>query len=352
MAQKRARVDELDALSQDPEFWSDAEKAQALMRERGELADVIERAQTLGALIEEAELYLELAAEAGDDSPLADAQHAVQAALEQVKELEVERMFGGEHDDLNAFISINSGAGGTDSQDWAEMLLRMYMRYAQQKGWTVEINDLQEGQEAGIKGADLHILGRNAFGHLRAEAGIHRLVRISPFGKERRETSFAAVKVMPEIDDKIEIEVNEGDLRIDTYRSSGAGGQHVNTTDSAIRITHKPTGIVVQCQNERSQHKNRDTAMKMLKAKLYEREMAQREAAANKNYVQQDDIAFGSQIRSYVLHPYKQIKDLRTGHIATNVDRVLDGDLDSFVEAYLLMEGGFTERADVDDADA
>lgn len=351
MAQKRARVDELDAVSQDPTFWDDAERAQTLMRERGEISELLESFDSITQRVEEAELYLEMSELESDASALDEAAAQLAQANEDIKELEIERMFGGEHDDLNAFVSINSGAGGTDSQDWAEMLLRMYSRYAQIKGWSVEINDLQPGQEAGVKRVDLHISGRNAFGCLRAEAGIHRLVRISPYGKQRRETSFAAVKVMPEIDDKIEIEVNESDLDMDTYRSSGAGGQHVNTTDSAVRLTHRPSGIVVQCQSERSQHKNRATAMKMLKAKLYEREIAQREAEANKNYTQQDDIAFGSQIRSYVLHPYKQIKDLRTGHVATNVDRVLDGDLDSFVESYLLMEGGFIDAVDVEDTD-
>ena len=248
-------------------------------------------------------------------------------------------MLSGEHDDHNAFVSINSGAGGTDSQDWAEMLLRMYTRYCAQKGWSVAQTDYQSGQEAGIKSASLHVQGRHAFGYLKAESGVHRLVRISPYGKGRRETSFAAINVMPEIDDDIDIEIKDSELRIDTYRSSGAGGQHVNTTDSAVRITHLPTNTVVQCQNERSQIKNRATAMKMMRSELYNLEMRQREEAAQKEYGEQNEVAFGSQIRNYVLHPYKQIKDLRTGHTVGSVDRILDGDLDEFIEAYLLMQG-------------
>jgi peptide chain release factor 2 len=264
-------------------------------------------------------------------------------AEQEVAALELARMLSGETDANSAFVSINSGAGGTDSQDWAEMLLRMYTRYATDKGWEVSINDLQPGQEAGIKGAELHIVGRNAYGYLKAEQGIHRLVRISPYGKGRRETSFAAVKVVPEIDDDIVVEIAAKDVREDTYRASGAGGQHVNRTDSAVRLTHIPTNTVVQCQVERSQHKNRERAWTMLRAKLYALELAAREAAANVAHAGERDVAFGSQIRSYVLHPYKQIKDLRTGVTISNVDRVLDGDLDEFIEAFLLKKGGAVE---------
>ncbi|TXD31949.1 peptide chain release factor 2 [Lujinxingia vulgaris] len=345
LAQKKARIEELDAISQDPEFWNDGERAQETMKERGELVDVIERYETQLESLDEAELYLELAAEAdGDPQALADAGELISETRSAVQSLETRRMLSGEHDDHNAFVSINAGAGGTESQDWASILLRMYLRYVEQKGWQVEVTDQQAGDEAGIKSADLHVTGDFAFGHLKAEAGVHRLVRISPFDSaKRRHTSFAAVSVAPEIDDDIEIEIKDSDLRIDTYRASGAGGQHVNRTDSAVRFTHIPTGIVVACQNERSQHKNRATAMKMLRAKLYEREMQERRDKAADEHAEQKDVAFGSQIRSYVLHPYKQIKDVRTGYTEGNVDKVLDGGLDPFVEAYLLKAGGQSE---------
>ncbi|RAL23764.1 peptide chain release factor 2 [Lujinxingia litoralis] len=351
LAQKRARVEELDAISQDPEFWNDGDRAQATMKERGELMDLIERFEGQLEGLDEAELYLELDAEAeGDPQVIADASELIEGVEREVQTLETRRMLGGEHDDLNAIVSINAGAGGTESQDWASILLRMYLRYCEQKGWKVEIADQQFGDEAGIKSADLRVEGSFAFGHLKAESGVHRLVRISPFDSaKRRHTSFAAVSVAPEIDDDIEIEINDSDLRVDTYRASGAGGQHVNRTDSAVRFTHIPTGIVVACQNERSQHKNRATAMKMLRAKLYEREMQERREKADAEHADQKDVAFGSQIRSYVLHPYKQIKDLRTGYTEGNVDKVLDGGLDPFVEAYLLKAGGQAE--DVEDAE-
>ena len=337
LAQKQARVEEIDAISQDPEFWADADTAQTLMQERGELMSVVEGARQQEEKLDEAALYVDMAAE--EEGALEEASSLLEEVERQLDTLELSRMLCGPHDRLNAFVSINSGAGGTDSQDWAEMLLRMYLRYAQQKGWKAIEVDKQPGKEAGIKNVELHIQGVNAFGYLKAESGIHRLVRISPFGKGTRETSFAAVKAMPEVDDSVEIEVVDSQLRIDTYRSSGAGGQHVNTTDSAVRITHLPTGIVVQCQNERSQIKNRATAMKMLRAKLYEREMAIREKAAAQQYGDQRDVAFGSQIRNYVLHPYKMVKDVRTGHSSSNVERVLDGDLDGFIESYLLAKG-------------
>ena len=308
------------------------------MQERGELADLIATFARQDDRLDEIELYVEMAAEEGPEA-LEEAARLLDAAEADVLDMERRRMLSGEHDHLNAFLSINSGAGGTDSQDWAEMLLRMYTRYAAAKGWKIEENDFQSGQEAGVKSVDLHIIGPNAFGWLKAEQGVHRLVRISPYGKQRRETSFASVRVVPEIDDDIDIEILDKDLKVDTYRASGAGGQHVNKTDSAVRMTHMPTGIVVQCQNERSQTKNRATALKMMRARLYELEMSKREAAAEQSYNAQDDVSFGSQIRSYVLHPYKQIKDLRSGHTVSNVDRILDGDLDEFVEAFLLMEG-------------
>ena len=342
LPQKRARVEEIDAISQAPDFWDDPDRAQAIMQERGELLETIESIEQQAERLEEAELFLEMAQEAGEGAggeAVDEALGLTEQVSKKVRGLERERMFSGEHDGHNAFVSINSGAGGTDSQDWAEMLLRMYTRYATAKGWKVGLTDRQDGQEAGIKSATLHVQGRNVFGWLKAENGVHRLVRISPYGKGRRETSFAAVRIVPEVDDDIDIDIDPSDLRIDTYRASGAGGQHVNRTESAVRITHDPTGVVVQCQNERSQHKNRATAMKMLRAQLYDRELQAREEAASQEYSQQRDVAFGSQIRNYVLHPYKQIKDLRTGHSVGNVDRILDGDLDEFIEAYLLMEG-------------
>jgi peptide chain release factor 2 len=333
-------------VSQAPNFWDAADKAQKLMQERGELVELIETFQKLERSNEDAAEFLAMAQEegataetCGDFETFVEAQQLMAGALKRVEELELARMLSGESDASNAYVSINSGAGGTDSQDWAEMLLRMYTRYATAKGWQIEMNDLQDGQEAGIKGAELLIKGKNAYGYLKAEQGIHRLVRISPYGKQRRETSFAAVKVSAEIDDNIVIDIADRDVREDTYRASGAGGQHVNKTDSAIRLTHIPTGTVVQCQVERSQHKNRDKAWKMLRARLYAMEMEAREAAANKAHAGEQSNAFGSQIRSYVLHPYKQVKDLRTGVTITNTDRVLDGDLDEFIEAFLLKKG-------------
>ncbi len=321
------------------------------MQERGELVDMIESLSLQSERIDEAELFMEMAADEGDaELGKQEAGQTLEQVEGDVQELETQRMLGGEHDKSNAFISVNSGAGGTDSQDWAEMLLRMYTRYCTAKGWKVVENDLQPGQEAGIKSATLQVSGKNVFGFLKAENGVHRLVRISPYGKQRRETSFAAIKVVPEVDDDINIEINDSDLRIDTYRASGAGGQHVNRTDSAVRMTHLPTGIVVQCQNERSQIKNRATAMKMLKSRLYDLELQQREDAASKEHAEQRDVAFGSQIRSYVLHPYKQIKDLRTGHTVSNVDKVLDGDLDGFIVSYLLQSGSSDADTVEDDA--
>jgi peptide chain release factor 2 len=316
------------------------------MKERGEIEGLLEKFDAQQTNVEEARVFIELSEEVGgDEDSLAEARNLLQQTEREVESLETRRMLGGEHDDHNAIFSINSGAGGTESQDWADMLLRMYLRYMEKKGWKAEITDKQDGEEAGIKGADILVKGEYAYGMLKAEAGVHRLVRISPFdSSSRRHTSFAAVSVAPEIDDDIEIEINDSDLRIDTYRASGAGGQHVNRTDSAVRITHQPTGIVVQCQNERSQHKNRATAMKILRAKLYEKELREREERAAAEHSEQKDVAFGSQIRSYVLHPYKQVKDLRTGVTIGNTDSVLDGDLDEFIEAYLLQQGGETEE--------
>lgn len=260
-------------------------------------------------------------------------------AESQLRSLELARMLSGPHDRGDAVIEINAGAGGTEAQDWGDMLLRMYLRWVEKKGFKSDIISYQEGEEAGIKSATVGVSGINAFGSLRSERGVHRLVRISPFDSNaRRHTSFASVSVMPQLDEDIEVEVNEEDLRVDTYRASGAGGQHINKTDSAVRLTHLPTGIVVACQNDRSQHKNRATAMKLLKAKLYEREQEKQAEELAKIAGERKKIDFGSQIRSYVLQPYQMIKDLRTGHETSNVQAVLDGDLDAFIESYLLSE--------------
>ncbi len=282
---------------------------------------------------------LELAEE--DPSVLDEAPGALDDAEKTLGAMEFQRMLGGPYDAGACFVSINAGAGGTESQDWGQMLLRMLLRYCDSKGWKAEITDIQDGEEAGIKSATFKVDGEYAFGHLKAEIGVHRLVRISPFdANKRRHTSFASVAVLPEIDDDIDIEVNESDLRVDTYRSSGAGGQHVNKTDSAVRLTHLPTGIVVACQAERSQHKNRSTAMKLLKARLYQLELEKREEERDALYAGKSKIDFGSQIRSYVLQPYQMVKDLRTGYETSNTQGVLDGDLDGLVQAFLLQHSG------------
>jgi peptide chain release factor 2 len=282
-------------------------------------------------------VLVELGEEGEDESTLVEVRELLAELSRQVERMEFARMLSGPHDPNNAIVSINAGAGGTEAQDWAEMLLRMYLRWCERKGFKTEITEYQPGEEAGAKSVTLTVEGAYAYGYLRAEKGIHRLVRISPYdANARRHTSFCSVFVFPEIADDVEVEVNDKDLRVDTYRSSGAGGQHVNKTDSAIRITHLPTGIVVSCQSERSQHKNRSTAMKQLRARLYELEMEKKESEATALVGEKKEIAWGSQIRSYVLHPYRMVKDHRTGFEVGNADGVLDGDLDGFVEAYLL----------------
>ncbi len=273
----------------------------------------------------------------------ADIETLVSQLETEINQIEMTMKLAGEHDDRDAIVAIHPGAGGTESQDWAEMLLRMYLRFCERKGWSTEMIDYQAGEEAGIKSATMIVRGEYAYGYLKSEHGVHRLVRISPFdAAKRRHTSFASVYVYPDIEEDIEIEINDKDLRVDTYRSSGAGGQHVNVTDSAVRITHLPTGIVVTCQNERSQHKNRDTAMKLLRARLYQLELEKRQAEQAKIEGEKKDIAFGSQIRSYVLQPYQLVKDLRTGYEVGDVQRILDGDLDGFVEAYLAQRARTT----------
>ncbi len=287
---------------------------------------------------EETELLMDMALEENDEETLGEVHLKTRMLGDSLRQLELRQMLSEENDDRNAIISINSGAGGTEAQDWAEMLLRMYLRWCERKKFTVQTVDLLEGEEAGIKSVTFTVSGPFAYGLLKAESGIHRLVRISPFDASgRRHTSFAAVSVYPEIDDKIEVDVKASDLRVDTYRASGAGGQHVNKTSSAVRITHLPTGIVVQCQNEKSQHRNRDIAMKILRARLYEREKRLQQEKLQELHDNLDDIAWGSQIRSYILQPYRLVKDHRTNAEKGNVEAVLDGDIDDFIEAYLMQ---------------
>jgi peptide chain release factor 2 len=291
----------------------------------------------LNRQLEDIRLLIELGAEEEDSATLAEVGQLNDQLQLGVEAAEFQRMLSGPHDASACYFSINAGAGGTEAQDWAEMLLRMYLRYCERKGWKSAITDYQPGDEAGIKSATLAVTGEYAYGYLKAEAGIHRLVRISPFDSNaRRHTSFASVFVFPEIEDDIDIKIVETDLRIDTYRSSGSGGQHVNTTDSAVRITHIPSGIVVACQSERSQHMNKASALKVLRAKLYEKEIQEREAQAAEFSADKKEIGWGSQIRSYVLHPYKMVKDLRTGVESGNPDAVLDGDLDDYIIAFLM----------------
>jgi peptide chain release factor 2 len=284
-------------------------------------------------------MLLEMAIEEKDQDVQKEVAASISGLVGRIDQVELECMFSGEHDLSNAMLTIHAGAGGTEAQDWVEMLMRMYLRWAEDRGFGTSILDYLPGDEAGVKSVTIMIKGRHAYGLLRAEVGIHRLVRISPFDASgRRHTSFASVMVMPELDDAIEVDINEKDLRIDTYRASGAGGQHVNKTDSAIRITHLPTNIVVQCQNERSQHRNKDMAMKMLMARLYEKEQEEKAKEQESLHGDKKEIAWGSQIRSYVLQPYRMIKDHRTGHEEGNVDAVLDGRLDEFIKSYLLWQ--------------
>ena len=332
---KQERLEEVNLELENPELWNDPERATKISKEKSQLDNVIGVITALDDKLEDAKAMIDLAVEADDATLLADVQTELDEAEAKVADLEFKRMFSGEMDGNNCYVDIQSGSGGTEAQDWAEMLLRMYLRWCESHGFKAEIMELSAGGVAGIKSASIHVKGDYAFGWLRTEIGVHRLVRKSPFDSNNgRHTSFAAVFVSPEIDDNIEIDINPADLRIDTYRSSGAGGQHVNTTDSAVRITHQPTGIVVACQNERSQHANKDTAMKMLRAKLYEREMMQRIEKQQALEETKSDIGWGSQIRSYVLDD-SRIKDLRTGVETSNTQAVLDGDLDKFIEASL-----------------
>ncbi len=345
------RLDELNARVEDPKLWDDPKKAEEVMRERRRLEASIGTVNEIGQEMADAIEFVEMG-EAENDEPTVDEGHATLAALAaRADNDKVQALLAGEADANNAFLEVHAGAGGTESQDWAEMLQRMYTRWGERHGYKVELVDYHAGEAAGIKSATLLIKGENAYGYAKTESGVHRLVRISPYDSSaRRHTSFSSVWVYPEIDDNIEVEINPSDLKIDTYRASGAGGQHVNTTDSAVRITHVPTGIIVASQNDRSQHKNKATAMGMLKARIYEAELAKREAAASGEYQAKTEIGWGHQIRSYVLQPYQQIKDLRTGVVSTNPSEVLDGALDPFMAA-ALSQKVTGEKVTVEDDD-
>ncbi|TNE82833.1 MAG: peptide chain release factor 2, partial [Gammaproteobacteria bacterium] len=334
-ANKKDRLTEVELELGDPGVWDDPDRAQQLGRERASLELVVETIENLDSGIEDASTLLEMAVEENDSDAVADIEAEIAQLTAQLEKLEFRRMFSGEMDENNAYLDIQAGSGGTEAQDWAEMLLRMYLRWGDDKGFKTTLEECSAGEVAGIKSATIRFEGEYAFGWLRTETGVHRLVRKSPFDSgNRRHTSFSSVFVSPEIDDNVEIDINPADVRTDTYRASGAGGQHVNKTDSAVRLTHMPSGIVVQCQSERSQHQNRDKCWKMLRAKLYEQEMLKRSEAAQAVEDTKSDIGWGSQIRSYVLDD-QRIKDLRTNVQTSNCQAVLDGDLDRFIEASL-----------------
>ncbi len=333
----RKRLQEIEQLENSASFWDDAANAAKVQREKTQLERKLEKYEDAKTALEDAIELFEMAKEESDDETIETLFEEAEGLKNRIRSMEIEVLLSGEQDGNNAILSIHPGAGGTESQDWASMLLRMYKRYAERRGWSVEVLDYQVGEEAGIKDASILIKGENAYGYLKTENGIHRLVRISPFDSNaKRHTSFSSVMVSPEVDDNIDITIEEKDLRIDTYRASGAGGQHVNKTESAIRITHIPTGIVVQCQNDRSQHKNKATAMKMLKSRLYELKLEEQKAEADG--IPKSEIGWGHQIRSYVLQPYQQVKDNRSGEAYSNVSSILDGDLDKIIEDVLISQ--------------
>ncbi len=345
------RLEEFNARVEDPDLWNDAEGAQKLMRERQLLVDAMDTVKAIETELSDNVELIELGEMEEDDEVVAEAEEALKALAEKAAEKELEALLDGEADGNDTFLEINSGAGGTESCDWASMLARMYVRWAEKKGYKVELQSETAGEEAGIKSAAYKISGHNAYGWLKSESGVHRLVRISPYDSAaKRHTSFSSVWVYPVVDDNIEIEVNPADIRIDTYRSSGAGGQHVNTTDSAVRITHNPTGIVVT-SSEKSQHQNRDIAMKALKSRLYQMELDKRNADINAAHEAKGDAGWGNQIRSYVLQPYQMVKDLRTNHETSDTKGVLDGDLDGFMAATLAMDVAGMSRADAQSDD-
>lgn len=340
------RLEEFDARVEDPNLWDNAEAAQKLMRERQMLVDAMETYNGINQDMADNIELIEMGEMEDDAEVVAEAEESLSALAEKAAKKELEALLDGEADSNDTFLEINSGAGGTESCDWASMLARMYIRWAEKKGYKVELQSESAGEEAGIKSAAYKITGHNAYGWLKSESGVHRLVRISPFDSAaKRHTSFTSVKVYPVVDDNIEIEVNPADIRIDTYRSSGAGGQHVNTTDSAVRITHHPTGIVVT-SSEKSQHQNRDIAMKALKSRLYQMELDKRSALVNEAHENAGDAGWGNQIRSYVLQPYQMVKDLRTSHETSDTKGVLDGDLDGFMAATLALDVSGKSRAE------
>jgi peptide chain release factor 2 len=336
----KSQFEELNAKSQDPALWDNREEAGRVLRERSSCETTIKEFEEIDQATGDLGVYLEMAGE-GDADAQAEFERILGGLETRVENLQVQRMLSGEYDASNALVTIRPGAGGTESQDWADMLLRMYLMWAERRGFKTKLIEYSPGEGAGIKTATFSLEGEYAYGYIRAESGVHRLVRISPFDNAgRRHTSFASVYAFPEIDDEIEVEINDDDLRIDTYRSSGAGGQHVNKTDSAVRLTHFPTGIVVACQNERSQHKNKAQAMKVLRARIYELERQRQEERFAEIGPTKQDAAFGNQIRSYVLQPYRMVKDLRTGVEVGNTDAVLNGDIDGFIKAYLMQSAG------------
>ncbi|MDB5447200.1 MAG: prfB [Phenylobacterium sp.] len=340
------KLDELNARAEDPTLWEDSAAAQALMRERTRLAAQVDAVKSLQSDLADALGYAELADEEGDEASLEEARVQLKGLRERAGRAELEALLAGEADGNDAYVEINAGAGGTESNDWAGMLLRMYSRWAQAHGMSVDLIEETTGEQVGVKSVTLEVKGTNAYGWLKTEGGVHRLVRISPYDSSaRRHTSFASVWVYPVVDDTIEIEINPADVRTDTYRASGSGGQHVNKTDSAVRLTHIPTGIAVACQNQRSQHQTRDQAWKMLKARLYELELEKRDAAQQAIEDQKTDIGWGHQIRSYVLQPYQMVKDLRTDVETSDTQGVLDGDLDAFMGAALAQRVGATRDA-------
>jgi len=335
--QLEIRLREIEEIQQEADFWTDAEKAGKVSQEKTRTERVLATYTHAKDAVHDAIEYFEMANSEKDEETLEMLYEDAESLQESTNALEVQMMLNGEHDGANAIVSIHPGAGGTESQDWASMLYRMYLRWAERHDFKIEVLDYQPAEEAGIKDVSFIIKGENAYGYLKVENGIHRLVRISPFDSNaKRHTSFSSVMVSPEVEDDIDIEIEDRDIRIDTYRASGAGGQHVNKTESAIRITHEPTGIVVQCQNDRSQHKNKAAAMKMLKSRLYEYEMAKKQAAIDG--IEKSDIGWGHQIRSYVMQPYQQVKDTRSNQAYTNVEAILDGDIDKILEGVLITQ--------------
>ncbi len=344
LAGMKEELAEIEKALAEPDSWEDRAVTNGLMKKKSAITSRLDTINAISTLLEDSDVLLELAEEAGDEDSAIEADQKLKEARRALRAEEIKRMLSGENDTLDAIVSIHPGAGGTEAMDWASILFRMYQRWAESRGFNLEVIDYQPGEEAGVKSVTFELSGMFAYGYMKAESGVHRLVRISPFDAgKRRHTSFASVLVYPDIEEDIDIEILDSELRIDTFRASGAGGQHVNKTDSAIRITHLPTGIVTQCQSQRSQHKNKATALKVLKARLYEKKRAEDEAKMESFQKEKRDIAWGSQIRSYVLQPYQLVKDHRTGIDVGNVDRVLDGDIDCFIEGFLLQSAAHKE---------